>query len=293
MINKMILKDFHDFAIKIFEKIECPSQTLLDSMKYSFFSGGKRIRAQFVYVIGDIFDISYEDCHKIAFSIEAIHTYSLIHDDLPSMDNDNIRRGKATCHIKFGESTAILTGDALQSLAFDVIQTINTKNINILKKIISTLTKYSGASGMVAGQQLDIEGEDKKLNLKELETIHINKTGKMFKASILIPYSLSETYDFSLALQLDKISNLIGLSFQIKDDILDVTQNTIQLGKTSSKDIRSNKSTYVSLMGLEQTIKYLDIKKIEIKHNIRKIVQYNHKYSHFEKLIDLVIDRNH
>ena len=293
MTNYKTLDDFDIFAKSIFENLNCPSQTLLDAMKYSFFGGGKRIRASFVYTMGDVLDISYPNCHKIAFAIEAIHTYSLIHDDLPSMDNDDIRRGKPTCHIKYDESTAILAGDALHSLAFDVIQSVDTANINTLKKIISILANCCGTSGMVAGQQLDIEGECKELTLDQIETIHINKTAKMFTASILLPYYLSDNKDKTTESILEQMSLLIGLSFQIKDDILDVTKSTQQLGKTSDKDTESGKSTYVSLMTLDTAIEYLHVKKSDISKIVNKLASTNNKYYSLETLIDLVINRNH
>ena len=184
-MNEQNIMDFNEFAKEIFATIDSPSKTLLDAMKYSFFSGGKRIRAQFVYILGDILNIAKTDCHRIAFAIEAIHTYSLIHDDLPAMDNDYLRRGKPTCHIKFSEATAILAGDALQALAFETLQNINVSDTDQLRILNKLLADCSGISGMVGGQQLDIEGERKKLSLDELKIIHLNKTAKMFKASIL------------------------------------------------------------------------------------------------------------
>ncbi len=235
--------------------------TLLEAMRYSFFSGGKRIRAQLVYIIGDMFDIKTSECDKIAMAIELIHTYSLVHDDLPAMDDDILRRGKLTCHVKFNEATAILAGDSLQALAFQVIQEIDVDDISTLKKLTTLLAQCSGANGMVAGQQLDLEGENKALDIINLETIHINKTARMFSASILMPYFLSKNIDTDIVKTLEKISRLLGLSFQIKDDILDVTKSTSELGKTSAKDISSNKSTYVSLLGLKNASALLNEKK--------------------------------
>ena len=287
------LDNFHIFAENFFEKLECPSNTLLEAMKYSFFSSGKRIRAQLVYIIGDMFNIRFSECHKIAMAIELIHTYSLVHDDLPAMDNDTLRRGKPTCHVKFNEATAILAGDSLQTLAFQVIQNIDTNSINVLKKITILLAQCSGTNGMVAGQQLDLEGENKLLDITELKTVHINKTAKMFSASMLIPYFLSKNIDSNTARTLEDISLLLGLSFQIKDDILDVTKSTDELGKTSAKDISSNKSTYVSLLGLEKAIKLLDKKKIEIFNLITKLENHVTNCGELTNIIDLVIDRNY
>ncbi|WP_150466624.1 polyprenyl synthetase family protein [Francisella sp. SYW-9] len=293
MKTKNILIDFNNFAENIFRSILCPSSTLLEAMKYSFFSGGKRVRAQFVYAIGEIFNIDINNCHRIAFAIEAIHTYSLIHDDLPAMDDDNIRRGKPTCHIKFNEATAILAGDALQALAFEIIQDIEVNNIAQLKNITKIFSRCSGSAGMVSGQQLDIEGENKQLQLDSLEVVHINKTAKMFTASILLPYLTLDNHCSSTKTSLIKLSELIGLCFQIKDDILDVTKTSDELGKTSAKDIFSNKSTYVSLMGLDEANNYLSSKKRQIDDILNILKKENLNLATLEKLINLVINRNY
>ncbi|MWX03874.1 octaprenyl-diphosphate synthase, partial [Francisella tularensis] len=271
MSSENIIKDFEIFAEKVFDQLNCVSKTLLSAMHYSFFSGGKRIRAQFVYAIGEALAIDKSNCDKIAFAVESIHTYSLIHDDLPAMDNDTLRRGKPTCHIKFNEATAILAGDALQALAFEILQDINYSDIDKLKKINKLFAQYCGASGMVGGQQLDIEGENKKLKIEELQILHINKTAKMFRACIVLPYILSQNQNSQIEDLLVRLSDLIGLCFQIKDDILDVTKTTNELGKTSAKDIDANKSTYVSLMGLKDANKYLLDKKNEITQIITKL----------------------
>lgn len=287
------LTSFNQFAEEIFAAIDSPSKTLLEAMKYSFFSGGKRIRAQFVYTLGDILNIAKIDCHRIAFAIEAIHTYSLIHDDLPAMDNDDLRRGKPTCHIKFNEATAILAGDALQTLAFEVLQDINVASTKQLINLNKLLANCSGISGMVGGQQLDIEGEREKLSLDKLELIHLNKTAKMFKASILMPYTLCSNQSSEVEELLSKLSLLVGLCFQIKDDILDVTKTTEQLGKTSAKDINAEKSTYVSLMGLENSIEYLDYKKTELTSILNRLKNLGVCSNNLSNLIKLVIDRNY
>ncbi|ABI82521.1 octaprenyl-diphosphate synthase [Francisella tularensis] len=292
MSSENIIKDFEIFAEKVFDQLNCVSKTLLSAMHYSFFSGGKRIRAQFVYAIGEALAIDKSNCDKIAFAVESIHTYSLIHDDLPAMDNDTLRRGKPTCHIKFNEATAILAGDALQALAFEILQDINYSDIDKLKKINKLFAQYCGASGMVGGQQLDIEGENKKLKIEELQILHINKTAKMFRACIVLPYILSQNQNSQIEDLLVRLSDLIGLCFQIKDDILDVTKTTNELGKTSAKDIDANKSTYVSLMGLKDANKYLLDKKNEITQIITKLKNNNFSSTSLENLIDLVINRN-
>ncbi|APC91053.1 MULTISPECIES: polyprenyl synthetase family protein [Francisella] len=292
MSSEKIIKDFEVFAENIFAQIDSVSETLLSAMHYSFFSGGKRIRAQFVYAIGEALAVDKLNSDKIAFAIECIHTYSLIHDDLPAMDNDTLRRGKPTCHIRFNEATAILAGDALQSLAFEILQDIDCSDISKLRKINKFFSQCCGANGMVGGQQLDIEGENKKLKLEELEISHINKTAKMFRACIVLPYIFSQSQNNKIEALLVKLSDLIGLCFQIKDDILDVTKTTTELGKTSAKDIEANKSTYVSLMGLEGASKYLLDKKNQINEIITKLKNNKISSTSLERLIDLVINRN-
>ena len=287
------LDNFQIFAESFFNKLQCPSNTLLEAMKYSFFSGGKRIRAQLVYIVGEMFGIETTECHKIAMAIELIHTYSLVHDDLPAMDNDILRRGKPTCHIRFNEATAILAGDSLQALAFQVIQEINLDSIETLKKLTTLLAQCSGANGMVAGQQLDLEGENQSLNITKLETVHINKTARIFSASMLMPYFLSNNTDKDIVATLEDISLLLGLSFQIKDDILDVTKTTDELGKTSAKDVSSNKSTYVSLLGLEKAIVLLDKNNLKIYKLIVKLERHDTNCNELKNIINLVIDRNY
>ncbi len=287
------LENFNLFAENLFCNIKSPSEKLKEAMKYSFFSGGKRIRAQFVYALGETLNIDIQDCHKIAFAIECIHTYSLIHDDLPAMDNDVLRRGKPTCHIRFSEATAILAGDALQSLGFEIINTLDIEDLHKLRKVNIIFAKCCGLEGMVGGQQLDIDGENQNLKLEELEILHINKTAKMFRASIILPYIISKYNDIKTETLLTKLSDLIGLCFQIKDDILDVTKSTEELGKTSAKDIDANKSTYVSLMGLNEANKYLHHKKDEIKKLLSELYNRNIPTQNLEKLIELVIDRNY
>lgn len=286
-------ENFNNFATEYFNKLECPSENLLDAMKYSFFSGGKRIRAQLVYIVSEMFDVDIIESHKIAFAIEAIHTYSLIHDDLPAMDNDALRRGMPTCHIKYNDATAILAGDALQSIAFKSLQELNIKDAEILKKVNTILADCSGLNGMVAGQQLDIDGENNNLDISSLETVHINKTAKMFSASMLIPYAISKNYNEDTAKLIDDISILTGLCFQIKDDILDVTKSTIELGKTSAKDITSNKSTYVSLLGIDKASQLLDENRKKILTSIVTIESQGIHCDQLKNIIEIVIDRNY
>ncbi|QLE79534.1 octaprenyl-diphosphate synthase [Francisella sp. Scap27] len=292
-MSKVKLEIFDNFAKQYFNELKCPSSNLINAMKYSFFSGGKRIRAQLVYIVSEMFGVSIQESNKIAFAIEAIHTYSLIHDDLPAMDNDSLRRGIPTCHIKYNDATAILAGDALQSIAFKVLQDLDIKDVKVLKKVNSILADCSGTDGMVAGQQLDIDGENSNLDIDNLKIVHINKTAKMFCASMLIPYTVSNNYNKNIAKTLEHIAVLTGLCFQIKDDILDVTKSTKELGKTSAKDISSNKSTYVSLLGIEKANELLNTMTYEILESIMNIESSSVNCSKLKNIIKLVINRNH
>lgn len=289
-----IIKDFEKFSDSYLNSIQSPSSKLIEAIKYSLLNGGKRIRAQFVYIIGEMFKVNYFECHKLAFAIESIHAYSLIHDDLPAMDNDSLRRGKPTSHIKFGEATAILAGDALQTLAFEVLQSLETSDIKNFKKINKYLASCSGIQGMVSGQQLDIEGENKPLALNELNTIHTNKTAKMFCASFILPFLLSsKKNDADIEIILSSLAISIGLCFQIKDDILDVTENSKTLGKTANKDASSQKSTYVSILGLNGAKEAL-IKELESINKYTSILKkLGFNCLNLEKLIKIVIDRNY
>ena len=228
------------------------------AVNHSLRAGGKRLRSVLVLMVDDLFRQQFNNRHSkdilnVALSLECIHTYSLIHDDLPSMDDDDLRRGKPTCHIKFGEATAILAGDALLTLAFELIGRLQTSS-NVLREIIQFLAKSAGASGMVGGQILDVQNEDKKLNLSQMKKIHQLKTGALIEASVILPALFNKAKKSELSL-LREYSKFIGLSFQIIDDVLDVTIPSDQLGKTAKSDLNNKKSTYVSLLGLDKAQK--------------------------------------
>ncbi len=224
-----------------------------EAMCYSLFNGGKRIRPVLAYAaarsVGEINTLTDAG----AAAVECIHAYSLVHDDLPAMDNDDLRRGKPTCHIAFDEATAILAGDALQTLAFEKLAQAETSKPAALLTMIQTLALASGDKGMVAGQMIDLEaeGESKNLSLTELEKIHRHKTGALIRAAVLLgAQSVSASPQQLQALE--KYANAIGLAFQVQDDILDVVADTATLGKQQGADISRDKTTYVSLLGLEQ-----------------------------------------
>ncbi|MCK5728274.1 MAG: (2E,6E)-farnesyl diphosphate synthase [Methylococcales bacterium] len=225
---------------------------LHQAMRYSTLDGGKRMRPMLTYSTGKALGIEPETLDGIACAIEFIHVYSLIHDDLPAMDDDDLRRGKATNHIAFDQATAILAGDALQTLAFDTLANDQSININPTQRleIISSLTKASGSQGMVGGQAIDLASVDKKISLPELENMHIHKTGALIRASVNMAALTKPDLDPHLAKKLDHYAKCIGLSFQVKDDILDEESDTQTLGKTQGKDQNNNKPTYPALLGL-------------------------------------------
>ena len=227
-------------------------QKLHQAMRYCVLDGGKRIRPMLTYCTGKTLGIAPEALDALACSVELIHVYSLIHDDLPAMDDDNLRRGKATCHVAFDEATAILTGDALQALAFEILanDASITASAEGRLKMIAALAKASGSQGMVGGQAIDLESVGARLTLPELENMHIHKTGALIRTSVNMATLAKADVDPSAAKKLDNYAKCIGLSFQVKDDILDEESDTATLGKTQGKDKDNDKPTYPALLGL-------------------------------------------
>ncbi|KFL43180.1 farnesyl-diphosphate synthase [Lysinibacillus sp. BF-4] len=259
----MTLKAFMDEQIPLLEQ-EMYSQVtrltmpenLKESMLYSLKAGGKRIRPLFVLAVLDLFNKPLQAGYEVGAALEMTHTYSLIHDDLPSMDDDDLRRGKPTNHIVFGEAIAVLAGDALNTLSLGILA--NVTGITAEKKVelVQLFSRASGAEGMVGGQVLDIEGEQKQLTLTELEQVHINKTGALLRFGIESGAVLADATPEERA-YLNEYAHHIGLAFQIKDDILDIEGTSEELGKTAGKDEASEKSTYPALLTIEGAHKKL------------------------------------
>jgi farnesyl diphosphate synthase len=254
------LKEYLDFCqtrVEAALEARLPSEKVLPqklhrAMRYSVLDGGKRMRPMLTYCTGKALGLAPEVLDGPACAVEFIHVYSLIHDDLPAMDDDDLRRGKATCHVAFDEATAILAGDALQALAFEVLAndlSMNASAAARLKMIIS-LTKASGSQGMVGGQAIDLESVGTQLTLPELENMHIHKTGALIRASVNMATLAKADIDPAIAKKLDHYAKCIGLSFQVQDDILDEESDTATLGKTQGKDKDNNKPTYPALLGL-------------------------------------------
>ena len=230
-----------------------------EAIHYSVMNGGKRIRPQIILILSEILnvDISNENVDLIAAAGELIHCYSLIHDDLPAMDDDDYRRGQLSCHRKFDEATAILTGDAIQPLSLEVLTSIEDPNLSDKTKleIINLFARACGPEGMVEGQNREILSENKKLTEEELDQIHYLKTGKLIEACVLCVCLIKKNIDETLIEKLIEFSNKFGLAFQIRDDILDEIGDQDKIGKPTKSDIKNNKSTYPSIMGIEESQK--------------------------------------
>ena len=233
------------------------SQDLVEAVLYSVAAGGKRIRPLLLLEILQGFGLVLTEAHyQVAASLEMIHTGSLVHDDLPAMDNDDYRRGQLTNHKKFGETTAILAGDSLFLDPFGLLAKADLR-ADIKIKLVAELSDAAGSYGMVGGQMLDIKGEHVQLNLDQLAQIHANKTGKLLTFPFVAAGIIAELSEKALA-RLRQVGELVGLAFQVRDDILDVTASFSELGKTPQKDIEADKSTYPSLLGLDKSYAILE-----------------------------------
>ncbi|MEM1282451.1 MAG: polyprenyl synthetase family protein [Chlamydiota bacterium] len=230
---------------------ELPQDSLYRAAKYSLMAGGKRLRPILAIATAESFGCEAQLVLNAACALELVHTYSLIHDDLPCMDDDDLRRGKPTLHKVYPEAHAILAGDYLLTYAFEVIATDSHLTEEQKVKLITTLSQSAGGLGMIGGQVMDIEAENRQVKIEELQCIHRNKTGAMITASVIFGGIIAGASEKQLEM-LKLYGEDIGLAFQIIDDVLDVTQSEEVLGKTAGSDILNNKSTYVSLMGLEQ-----------------------------------------
>jgi len=224
-------------------------QRLHEAMRYAVLGGGKRVRPLLAFAAGEVTGADAARVQHAAAAVELIHAYSLVHDDMPAMDDDALRRGKPTVHVEFDEATALLVGDALQSLAFDILASTPLANDAATQlKMVQLLAQASGSRGMAGGQAIDLASVGKPLDLTELEFMHIHKTGALIRASVLLGAQCGTMSDATAA-ALDHYAKCIGLAFQVVDDVLDAEAPTATLGKTAGKDAANNKPTYVSLLG--------------------------------------------
>ena len=227
---------------------------LHQAMRYAVLGPGKRIRPVLVYATGEAFNTPIAQLHASAVAVELIHAYSLIHDDLPAMDDDDLRRGRPTCHKQFDEATAILAGDALQALAFSVIANDTRPQIAPARQVemLRALADASGSAGMAGGQAIDLSSVGSQLTLGELETMHLYKTGALIRVSVRLACLASGVEDLDVVGKLDRYAQCIGLAFQVHDDILDVEGDTAIIGKPQGSDSEQNKPTYPQILGMEE-----------------------------------------
>ncbi len=282
-----IAKDTNLF-LKRFIKKQNKSELIIP-MQYGLFSGGKKIRSKILIDIGSLFKINYKPLIIIGSAVECIHAYSLIHDDLPCMDNDSIRRGKPSTHIKFGESTAVLAGNSLLTMAFEIL---SHKDLNIPEKIkinlINKLSESSGHLGIAGGQYLDLSYEHRKVSKKKIAEMEIKKTGKLFSFCCAAPLILRGKEKKEIR----KFENLgadIGLLFQVADDLIDFEGNSIAAGKKTGKDKKKGKATLISLLGHENTIKYANKLILKINTSLKK---YGSRSKNLSESLDYILNRN-
>lgn len=231
-----------------------PQNIIYKAMRYSVFAGGKRLRPILMMNVCKMCGGNVNEVIPFACALEMIHTYSLIHDDLPAMDNDDLRRGMPTSHIKFGEATAILAGDALLNKAFEIATDYSGNDANRAMKAVNMLAVSSGTEGMIGGQIVDMESEGKDITLDELQYLHLNKTGAIIRSACTVGALIGGANDEQLN-AVDEFAKNLGVAFQIQDDILDVTGTEAELGKPVGSDAEEEKNTYVKLIGLEESEK--------------------------------------
>ena len=282
---KKISKRVNLFLNKYLSKFS--SSELVKPMKYGLFPGGKKIRSKIIFDVGKIFRVKNKDLMTLAASVETIHAYSLIHDDLPCMDDDNLRRGKPSTHIKFGESTAILAGNSLLTTAFEILSDKRFKvDDNIKSNLINFLSRCSGQIGIAGGQYLDLSYEKKKVSLKKVLNMESKKTGKLFEfccvAPLIIKKNKKNLNYFS------KLGKDIGLLFQVIDDLIDFKGKTKSAGKKTKKDFKRGKATIISLLGYQNAVKYTE----KLKQNIfNKLKMYSNKANDLRETIEFITER--
>lgn len=270
--------------------IDHSPEHLHQAMRYAVLNGGKRLRPTLVYASGAALGVRPEACDSAACAIELVHTYSLIHDDLPAMDDDDLRRGQPTCHKAFDEATAILAGDALQALAFELL----TQNLHLTAEqclaMLHELAHAGGSYGMAGGQSLDLAATGKTISVSELNTIHQLKTGRLIRACIRMAAIAANLEDTSQRAALDNYADYIGLAFQVQDDILDIEASTAVLGKTQGADQALGKATYPALLGLAAAkAKMHELYQLaadELKH-------INLQTNYLSELIDYLLQRQY
>ena len=284
-LNK-IAKDTNLFLIKFLLKQK--KTDLIKPMKYGLLPGGKKIRSKLIVDVGKIFKLKYKNLIRVGAAVECIHAYSLIHDDLPCMDNDSLRRGKLSTHNKYGESTAILAGNSLLTIAFEILSEKNFKIDDKVKiKLIKLISECAGHSGIAGGQYLDLSFERKKKSIKKIIEMQKNKTGKLFSFCCMAPVIMSNKNNYLK--KFDEIGCDIGLLFQIVDDLIDYTGSTRKVGKKTKKDLKKGKATLIGLLGHKNTIKYGNKLKITL---FERLNIFRKRAEDLKRTINYILERN-
>ena len=262
---------------------------LIVPMKYGLFSGGKKIRSKILIDIGSIFKVNYKLLIILGAAVECIHAYSLIHDDLPCMDNDTIRRGKPSTHVKFGESTAVLAGNSLLTMAFEILSHKDLKLSEKVKiKLINKISESSGHLGIAGGQYLDLSFEHKKISKKRIIEMEIKKTGKLFSFCCVAPLIIKKRSKQEIK-KFENIGASIGLLFQVADDLIDSKGSLLLAGKKTGKDKIKGKATLISLLGHKNTIKYGNKLILEINN---KLYKYGSRSKNLSETLEYILNRN-
>ena len=267
----------------------CAPARLHDAMRYSVLGGGKRVRPLLSFAAGELSGADKTHATIAGAAVELIHVYSLVHDDLPCMDNDTLRRGKPTCHVRYDEPTALLVGDSLQSLAFQLLTETNlTEDPHVQLEMVRHLAFAAGSRGMAGGQAIDLDSVGKTLSLPELEFMHIHKTGALIRAAVILGARCGNRLDETQFKLLDHFAKCMGLAFQVIDDILDTEATTAALGKTAGKDAENNKPTYVSILGIKQAR--------ELAHELRQeatgvLSQFGSEALRLQQVTDFIVQR--
>lgn len=267
---------------------EVPTR-LHEAMRYAVLDGGKRVRPLLVFAAGELFDANKQTLERAAAAVEMIHAYSLVHDDMPCMDDDELRRGKPTVHVKFDEATALLVGDALQSQSFLVLSNDMTAIAPERKlAMVQLLATASGSVGMCGGQAIDLASVGMTLSLQELEQMHQLKTGALLRSSVLLGALCGKLLTKQEETALDSYARAIGLAFQVVDDVLDATADSTTLGKTAGKDAADNKPTYVSILGLEESRQLAE----KLRNDAYEaLVSFGDGAQRLRELADLIVQR--
>lgn len=263
-------------------------QGLHEAMRYSALDGGKRLRPLLVLAAAELGNSVQAACEAAMAAVECIHVYSLVHDDMPAMDNDSLRRGKPTCHVQFGEAAALLTGDALQTLAFELLSRPTELAAARQLRMVHVLARASGSMGMAGGQAIDLDNVGKAMTQADLEHMHSLKTGALIRAAVQLGALTCPDLDDKSLAKLDVYATKLGLAFQVIDDVLDCNADTATLGKTAGKDAQANKPTYVKLLGLSQARAYAhDL----IDDALAVLADFDERANHLRLLAQFVVQR--